>query len=150
MPTYVGFSTINEYQQKNLIRPGADGGVGGILNAPRLGKKYRLVDEQLVLRDFMNAFGIRQGDKVGQPGYGTTLWNYVFDPNTPDLRDQIEDEVRRVASSDPRLVINTIDVYSQENGVLIEMEIAITPFNNATQVGFFLNRFDGSIKQLAQ
>lgn len=150
MPTYVGFSTQDVNQPKNLIRPGADGGVGGILNAPRLGKKFRLVDEQLVLRDFLNAFSIRQGDKVGQPAYGTTLWNYVFDPNITEIRDQIEDEVRRVASSDPRLLINTIEVYNRENGVLIEMEIAITPFNNATQVGFFLNRFDGSIQQTAQ
>lgn len=151
MPAFIGFSTKDVCQSRELVRPGVDGGVGGIAGPqPRLGKKFRLTDTQLVLRDLLNAFSIKQGDKVGQPQYGTTLWNFVFDPNTADLRDQIENEIIRVAGLDPRLTIGTIQVYSQENGVLIEMEIAVSPFNDIVPFGFFLNRFDGSIQQLGQ
>jgi phage baseplate assembly protein W len=150
MPTYIGFSTAEVCQPRTLARPGANGGMGGITYQPRISKKFRLVDEQLVIRDFINAFNIKQGDKVGQPGYGTTIWNYVFDPNTSELRSEVETEVRRVASLDPRIILNTIGVYTQTNGILIELEMAITPFNNANQVGFFLNRFNGSVQQLSQ
>lgn len=150
MPTYIGYSTIDVNQVRNEQRPGYAGGIGSVVESPYLGKKYRLVDEQLVIRDFLNSFMIKQGDKVGNPAYGTTLWNYVFEPNTDAVREEIENEVRRVASLDPRLTIGTIDIYNQENGVLIELEIAITPFSDTVQVGFFLNRFDGSIQRLAQ
>jgi len=147
MATYIGFSTKNVCQVRGATKPGVDGGVGGILQEPRLGKKFRLTDSQLVIQDILNAFSIKQGDKVGQPGYGTNLWAFIFDPNTADLRNQIEDEVRRVVSSDPRVTIGTLQLFSQENGVLVEMEIAISPYNNVVPFGFFLNRFDGSIQQ---
>lgn len=149
MPVYIGFNTQNICQPQDIARPGADGGIGGTLAEPRVGKKYKLTDTQLVLQDFVNAFNIKQGDKVGQPGYGTSIWNYVFDPNTPDVRQQIEDEVKRVASLDPRLSIGTIQAYTQENGILIELEISVTPFNDIVQFGFFLNRFSGNAQGTA-
>lgn len=150
MTIYTGFTTINECQPRPLVRPGIDGGTGGIVDPLRIGKKFKLTDEQLVLRDLLNAFSIKQGDKVGQPGYGTNIWSYLFDPNTADLRGEIENEVQRIVASDPRIILNSIGVYSRDNGILIELQIAINPFNNATQVGFFLNRFDGSVQQTAQ
>lgn len=150
MPTYIGFSTKDICKQKPLIRPGVDGGIGNVVEQAKLGKKFRLVDNNLVVQDLLNALSIKQGDKVGQPKYGTTLWEFIFDPNTFELRAQIENEIRRVASLDPRLTIGSIDVFNRENGVLIELEISITPYNNVVQVGFFLNRFNSSIQQLNQ
>ena len=151
MATFIGFSTSDVCQSRAVSRPGVDGGIGGIAGPqPRLGKKFKLTDTQLVLRDFLNALSIKQGDKVGQPGYGTTLWNFIFDPNTADLRTQVENELLRIAALDPRLTVGTIQVFSEENGILIEMEISVNPFNDVVPLGFFLNRFDGTIQQLAQ
>lgn len=150
MPTYIGFSTKNVAQPRNVTGLGVDGGVGSVVQQPRLGKKFKLVDTQLVLQDLLNAFSIKKGDKVGQPQYGTTLWTYVFDPNTADLRQQIDAEIRRVIATDPRITLGTLQLFSQENGILAEMEISISPYNNVVPFGFFLNRFDGSIQQMAQ
>lgn len=145
MPTYIGFSTINANKPKSTnVAAGADGGTGGITNPLIIGKKFRIVDEQLVLQDFVNALNIRQGEKVGQPDYGTTLWSFVFEPNTADVQFQLEDELRRVASSDPRLLLNSVRAFPQENGILIEMELAVAPFNNATTLGVFLNNSTNS------
>lgn len=150
MPTYIGFSTIDVCQPRSSTRTGIDGGVGSVTTQPRLGKKFRLTDEQLIIRDFLNAMSIKQGDIVGNPGYGSTIWNYVFEPNTPEVRNTIETEIRRVASLDPRMTINALEIYNESNGVLLEIEMAVQPFNQVIQFGFFLNRFDGSIQQLAQ
>ena len=150
MPTYIGFNTKNICQPRTLTRSGSDGGIGTVEQPITLSKKFRLTDSNLVIQDFLNAMSIKQGDKVGNPGYGTRLWDFIFEPNTSDLREQIEVEIRRVASLDPRLTIGSIDVYSRENGILIELEIAITPFSNVIQVGFFLNRFDASIQRVVQ
>jgi phage baseplate assembly protein W len=144
MPQYYGFSTINANKPKttNSII-GADGGPGGIRQPIVWGKKFSLVDSQLVIQDFVNAFNIRKGTKVGQPDYGTSLWDFVFEPNTGGVQQQIQEEIRRVASADPRLEINTISVYPKENGILIELEMAVVPFNQAQLLSVFLNQSAG-------
>ena len=116
MPTFIGFSTIGANQPKTTnAKTGVDGGVGGIRKPINTGKKYRLVDEQLAVQDFVNALNIPQGQKVGQPQYGTTLWSFVFEPNTFDVQNRLEAEIRRVASLDPRLELNYVRAFPQEN-----------------------------------
>lgn len=140
MPQYIGFSTINADQPRTTnARTGIAGGPGTITNPIIPGKKFRLLDEQLVVRDFINALNIPQGQKVGQPEYGTTLWSFVFEPNTPDVQFKLENELRRIASSDPRLILDYVKAFPQENGILIEMQVAIAPFNNPGVLNVFFN-----------
>lgn len=140
MPQYIGFSTINANKPKTTnATPGRDGGVGGVTAPIIFGKKYRLVDEQLVIQDFINALNIPLGQKVGQPQYGTTLWSFVFEPNTFDMQNKLETEIRRVASLDPRLQLNQVSAYPQDQGILIEIQAAVTPFNNAQLLSIFFN-----------
>lgn len=140
MPQYIGFSTIGANKPKTTnAGTGNDGGVGSIRKGINTGKKFRLVDTNLVLQDFVNALNIQQGQKVGNPAYGTTLWNFVFEPNTPDVQYQLETEVKRVASLDPRLIMNSVKAFPQENGILIELEVAVAPFNQAQLISVFLS-----------
>lgn len=148
MASFIGFSTKEVNQRQNLDRPGVDGGIGNIVNKPRITKKFRLVDEQLVIRDLLNAFSIRKGDKVGQPNYGTTLWTYLYEPNTPELRDDIETELRRVIGQDPRIVLNDISVYFNDHGILLEIQMYVEPINQEIQFGFFMNREEGTIQRV--
>ena len=140
MATYYGFSTQEINVKRSLTQYGQDSGVGTITQQPKIGKKFRLVDEQLVLRDFLNAFNIKQGNKVGQPDYGTNIWDYVFDPNVSEVISSIEQEVRRVASLDTRIILNDIAAFPWENGVLIEVQMAFQPFNNPVEFGFLLDK----------
>lgn len=132
MPQYIGYSTINSNKPRSTNVPiGSSGGPGGVTGTLVPGKKFRLVDEALVIQDFLNALNIIQGSKPGQPSYGTILWDFVFEPNTADIQQQITNEVRRIASLDPRMILNTVVGYPQENGLLIECELAIRPFNQS-------------------
>lgn len=140
MPQYIGFSTVGANLPRTTNAPvGNDGGVGTVQRSVNTGRKFRLVDQPLVIQDFVNALNIRQGQKVGNPGYGTTLWNFVFEPNTADVQFQLENELRRVASLDPRLLVNTVKAYPQENGILLELEVAVAPFNQANLLNVFLS-----------
>ena len=140
MPQYLGFRTINANKPRstNMVN-GIDGGPGGIREPIVWGKKFKLVDEKLVIQDFMNALNIRLGEKVGQPQYGTTLWDFIFEPNTPDVQGQLEIELRRVATLDPRLQVNTVKASPVQNGILIEMQVAVAPFNNPQVLSIFFN-----------
>lgn len=141
MPQYIGFSTINANAPKSTnVATGNDGGVGGITQPITTGKKFRLVDSPLVVRDFLNALNIPQGQKVGQPSYGTTIWSFVFEPNTPDTQYKLENEIKRVASLDPRLLLNSVKAFPKENGILLELEVAVAPFNQARLLSVFFSQ----------
>lgn len=140
MPVYIGYNTRNANEPNKLIPPGSDGGAGSITKPLYFTKKYRLVDEQLVIQDFINALNIPQGQKPGQPSYGTTLWSFIFEPNTADMQYQLEAEIRRIATADPRLIMNTIKAYPQDLGILLEIELAVSPFNNAQNLRIFFDQ----------
>lgn len=143
---YRGFSTQGVYQPRTTETTGAFGGSGTTTTQPRLTKKFTLTDEKLVVRDLINAFSIKQGDKVGQPTYGTSLWNFLFEPSTSDVIANMETEVRRVVAEDPRIVLNTVALWPQDNGVLIELEVAFDPFNESMIINLSMDKATGFVK----
>jgi len=144
MATYTGFSTLHlEEVKTSQIPSGADGGSGSVTNPVRPNKKFRLTDTELVIQDFLNALNIPQGTKPGRPNYGTTLWDFVFEPNTPDLQSAVETEIKRVASLDSRIIMNSVISYPYDNGVLIEVELAISPFNYVQQLAINFDQQTG-------
>lgn len=150
MPQYLGFSTIDSCKPKstNTIPNGgvatSGSGTGTIRQPIVWGKKFRIIDEQLVIQDFINALNIPFGQKVGQPGFGTTLWGFIFEPNTSDVQFQIETEIRRVAARDPRLDINYIKAFPYENGILVETQMSVVPFNNPAVLNVYFNQQTGT------
>ena len=120
MTTFVGFNTQNQY------------------------KKFTLVDFELVKRDLLNAFNIRQGQLPGRPEYGTVLWNYLFENQVDAVQQGIINEVQRVAGGDPRVFISNINVYPQETGMLIELEIQTVGGVNAEILNVFFNQVSRS------
>lgn len=144
MVMYKGFSTLYANKEKTTNLPnGIDGGTGSITNPIIPSKKFSIFDDQLVILDFLNALNIPQGQKVGNPAYGTTIWSYIFEPNTTEIQNQLEAELRRVASADPRLILNTVSIYPYENGILIEVELAVNPQNKVQQLQINFDRGTG-------
>lgn len=116
MPTYIGFNTQQQY------------------------KKFTLTDFELIKRDLLNAFNIRQGQLPGRPGYGTVLWDYLFENQIEAVQQGIIDEVQRVAGGDPRIYISQVNVYPQENGILIELQLQIVSTTTAEILNIFFNQ----------
>ena len=116
MTTFVGFNTQNQY------------------------KKFTLVDFELVKRDLLNAFNIRQGQLPGRPAYGTVLWNYLFENQTPETLDAIYREIQRVCAGDPRLFVSGVQVFPQQNGILIQLGLAVVPSTTAQQFSLFFDQ----------
>ncbi len=43
-------------------------------------KKFKLTDFELVKQDLQNHFGIRKGEKLMNPEFGTIIWDLLFEP----------------------------------------------------------------------
>lgn len=102
--------------------------------------KFTLLDFELIKRDLANAFNIQQGQLPGLPGYGTTLWSYVFENQSPETEGAILAEVQRVIGLDPRIALVSAYVYPQNNGLLIEVQIQTVPGNTAQSLSIFFDQ----------
>ena len=116
MTTFIGFNTQQQY------------------------KKFTLTDFELIKRDLLNAFNIRQGQLPGRPGYGTVLWEYLFENQVEAVQQGIQNEVQRVAGGDPRIYISSVNVYPQENGMLLEVQIQVVGQDNAELLSIFFDQ----------
>lgn len=87
-------------------------------------KKFTLTDQDLIRRDLLNAFNIKQGQLPGRPDYGTIIWSYLFENQTSDTGQAIIQEVQRVCSTDPRIYLNNTEVFTQENGILVQLSVS--------------------------
>jgi len=116
MTTFIGFNTIDQ------------------------NKKFTLVDFALIKRDLLNAFNIRQGQLPGKPEYGTKIWDYVFENLDQSTEAAILTEIQRVCGGDPRIYLQSANVYPQDNGLLIDIEITVVPSNNSERLAIFFNQ----------
>jgi phage baseplate assembly protein W len=116
MTTFIGFNTVDQ------------------------NKKFTLTDFALIKRDLLNAFNIRQGELVGRPGYGTTLWDFIFENQLDETERALMAEIQRVAGGDPRIYVSSIELFPQLNGLLIQLEITVVPSTNAERLSIFFNQ----------
>lgn len=115
MATFIGFSTIDRF------------------------KKFTLTDFELIKRDVLNAFSIRQGELPGRPAYGTVLFDFVFENQIEELQTKIEQEVQRVCGGDPRIQISELQVFPQQNGFLIQLTVTVVPTTDAEILSIFFD-----------
>lgn len=116
MATFIGFNTIDQ------------------------NKKFTAVDFDLIKIDLLNAFNIRQGELPGRPGYGTLIWNYLFEGQTIETQTAIAEEIQRVCGGDPRIFVSGMQMFPQQNGMLIQLGIAVVPSTQAQQLSIFFDQ----------
>lgn len=116
MTTFIGFNTINQY------------------------KKFTLVDFALIKRDLLNALNIQQGSVPGRPEYGTTIWSFVFEAQTPETQTGIVNELQRVIGGDPRLLLVNALPFPQDNGILLEIEVQVVGSTTAERLAIFFDQ----------
>lgn len=102
-------------------------------------KKFTLTGFELIKRDLLNAFNIRQGQLPGRPGYGTVIWDFLFENQVEELQNSLTKEIQRVAAGDPRIYINDIQTFPQQNGILIQLELSIVPSTDAQRLSIFFD-----------
>lgn len=116
MPAFIGFNTQGQY------------------------KKFTLTDSALVKRDLLNALNIRQGQVPGRPQVGTILWDNLFDSQSSETEQAIINEIQRVAGGDPRLQISTVEIFPQEKGLLMQIEIILVPSTEPERLAIFFDQ----------
>lgn len=115
MPTFIGFNTIGQ------------------------NKKFTLTDFDLIKRDIANAFNIQQGTLPGRPGFGSNIWAYLFENQTTVNNQLITEELQRIISGDPRVVLVDLNLYPQDNGLRVELDLQVVPSTTAERLAIFFD-----------
>jgi len=147
MATFFGFNTRDADSIKPAAQPQGTSGFVSVGPKTTTGRKFRLTDKELVIKDFVNAMNIPQGSKPGNPSYGTTIWQYIFEPNDGTTAAKIEEEMIRLANLDPRLTLSQVNVFALDTGIVVEMQVSVNPFDDVEllQVLFDQNSGKASI-----
>jgi len=103
-PYFVGFNTINQP------------------NPP-----YSLTNLDLVKRDILNHFATPMGSRVMLPNFGTRIYEMLFDPFDEITKNIIIEDAVRVVSEDPRVELQQIDVYEEDQALNVIMILLFVP-----------------------
>jgi phage baseplate assembly protein W len=108
-------------------------------------KNFRLTDFDLIKQDILNHFNIRKGEKLMRPNFGTIIWNVLYEPFTEDLKSVITQDVKAIASYDPRVSFDNIIITEFDQGIQIELQLRYVLTN---QTNVMLMNFNGVTNQL--
>jgi phage baseplate assembly protein W len=121
---YVGFSTID---------------------STNTGSK--LYDFDLIKQDLINNFNTKRGERVMNPTYGSIIWELLFEPLTPDVQDQIRQDVMNICNSDPRIYPTQIDISEYPQGYLIELTLVLNYNNQSVNLALAFDQEVGLVTQ---
>lgn len=143
MAIYKGFSTKSfNYSSPTSIVGLQDNDFG----------PYSLTDKNLIIMDIINNFNIRKGEKLMNPGYGCLIWDRLFDPLTPALKDAIIKDVSTIITNDPRIsVVKKVIIQetADSQGLLLDAEIVIKSTNELVNLNLAFDGTTGVVKTTA-
>ena len=88
---------------------------------------YSLTNIELVKRDINNHFATPKGSRVMLPNFGTSIYDYLFDPFDEYTKNIIIEDAVNVVKSDPRVELISIDVYQEEHALNVVLILLFQP-----------------------
>lgn len=88
-----------------------------------------LYDFALIKQDLINHFHIRKGEKLENPEFGTIIWDMLFEPLTPQVKEIIVNDVTTIINNDPRTRAINVVVTQIDKGLQVEATLLYVPYN---------------------
>ena len=101
MAKFIGMSTINK------------------IRAP-----YSVTDDELVKRDLLNEFYTKRGERVMRPSFGSIIWEILMDPDTVELENAVNEDIKKIVSRDPRVKLLRVNTVVAEHALRSEVQIS--------------------------
>jgi phage baseplate assembly protein W len=131
---------------KREAPPVTQGTYRGISTVNPDSKEFKLYDLALIKQDIVNHFHIRLGEKLENPGFGTIIWDVLYDPLTDNLKDVIVQNVTQIITvHEPRVRVNNVSVSSYESGIQIECDLTYLEYSISEKLQFNFDQKNGLI-----
>jgi hypothetical protein len=100
-------------------------------------------DFDVIKQDLLNRLNTRKGERVMNPKFGTIIWDLIYEPLTPDVKQKIADDLNTILTSDPRLIPTQINIVEQDYGFFIELTVNYANTDQSEQIKFSFDRNAG-------
>jgi phage baseplate assembly protein W len=117
---YRGFSTVNTTTQN-----------------------FTLYDFELIKQDLLNHFYIRQGERLMNPTFGTIIWDLLFEPLTPQVKELILQNVNQIVNYDPRVQASEVIITGYDTGIQIQCTLTYKPYNLSEKLQLNFDQANG-------
>ena len=110
-------------------------------------ENYNLYDFELIKQDLFNHFYTRQGERLMQPDFGTVIWDLLFEPLTPEIKDIILKNVNTIINYDPRIKAENVIVTGYDQGIQIQCTLTFLAYNIQQTLQLTFDQVNGLITQ---
>jgi len=117
---YKGFSSVNNSNQNSS-----------------------LYDFDLVKQDILNNFNTRRGERLMRPDYGSIIWDLLMEPLTPNVKQQLTDDITAICTADPRVTPLQIDLTEYPQGYLLELTLSLVNTDQSSTLKLDFNQEAG-------
>lgn len=83
----------------------------------------KIYDYELIKQDILNQFNTRKGERLMDPVFGSVIWDLIYEPLTPAVKQQIASDIDRILSSDTRVIPTRVNIVEQDYGFLLELTL---------------------------
>jgi phage baseplate assembly protein W len=104
MVTFVGFSTYGKRTGTNVLE-----------------------DKELAIRDLLNHFYTRRGERLGEPSFGSILPELVFEQLDQLVIDTADEDVRAIIDLDPRWNLIDYKIDTMDHDLIITVQLSYVP-----------------------
>lgn len=122
MVDIIGFTTINRQLQNSVLQ-----------------------NKDIAIRDLLNSFYTKKGERINRPEFGSIIPVLIFDTLTDDVIDAIRDDVVDIVEKDIRWRLNNVEVLPTENGILCNVDVTFKKEVSPTQLVLKYNLDDESL-----
>ena len=105
----------------------------------------KIYDFDLIQQDIINIFQTRRGERVMDPGFGTMIWEMIYEPFTNDVKQRISDDITNILNYDPRVAPTRVNISEAEYGLLLEATLYYKQLDLTQDMKLGFNKDSGNI-----
>jgi len=110
-------------------------------------ENYNLYDFELIKQDLFNHFYTRQGERLMQPDFGTIIWDLLFEPLTPEIKNLVLENINQIVNYDPRVKAENVTVTAYDQGIQVQCTLIFLPYNISQTLQMRFDQANGLLMQ---
>jgi phage baseplate assembly protein W len=110
-------------------------------------ENYNLYDFELIKQDLFNHFYTRQGERLMQPEFGTIIWDLLFEPLTPEIKNLVLENINQIINYDPRVKSENVIVTAYDQGIQVQCTLIFLPYNISQTLQLRFDQANGLLLQ---
>ena len=110
-------------------------------------ENFNLYDFELIKQDLFNHFYTRQGERLMQPEFGTIIWDLLFEPLTPEIKNLVLENINQIVNYDPRVKAENVIVTAYDQGIQVQCTLIFLSYNISQTLQLRFDQANGLLMQ---